>query len=339
LNLLFLAEGEPDDPSASGSGIPASIAAHLRAEGFAVSSADVDLHGLAKGAAAVATFSPRRRRWAVKYHLGGMPFALRSRNASRQVQARTGTDAVVQYGATFHPRTNGRPLFLYCDSNVPMSRADPFAWAASLRRAELEAAIERERRVCDAAAAIFTSSEIARGAFIEHFRLSPEKVVTVGAGPNFDVAQIHPRAEERRAGSPPTVLFVGREFARKGGDVLLLAFRLVRAQLPEARLVVAGPERLATAEPGVVFLGHLQKHDPEGRRRLQQAYVEADVFCLPTRYEPFGIVLLEAMYHGLPVVATRVWAVPEIVDDGMTGFTVPRDDEGAVVIRLLEGDR
>ncbi|PYQ40135.1 MAG: glycosyl transferase family 1 [Acidobacteria bacterium] len=335
MNLLFLAEGALDDPSASGSGIPASIAAHLRATGLVVSGADVDLHGWTKAAAAMATFSPRRRRWAVRYHLGAMPFALRSRNASRRVRAATGTDAVIQYGATFHPRTGKRPLFLYCDSNVPMSLGDPFAWAASLRREELAAAIDRERRVCEAAAAIFTASELARRAFIEHFRLPPDKVVTVGAGPNFDVAQIHPRREVRAGGSAPTVLFVGREFARKGGDVLLRAFRAVRAQLPQARLVVAGPEKLRSDEPGVVLLGHLRKRDPESRRRLQQAYEEADVFCLPTRYEPFGIVFVEAMYHGLPVVATRVWAVPEIVDDGTTGFTVPRDDENALAERLL----
>ena len=59
------------------------------------------------------------------------------------------------------------------------------------------------------------------------------------------------------------------------------------------------------------------------------------MFCLPTRYEPFGIVFLEAMYHSLPVVATRVWAVPEIVEDGETGFMVPRDDADALAERLL----
>jgi starch synthase len=335
VRVLFLAEGDPDDPSASGSGIPASIARHLRAEGLPVTGADVDLYGLVRGAAAAAAFSPRRRRWAVKYHLGAVPFALRSRNASRRARAAGAADAVLQYGATFHAATGGRPLFLYCDSNIPMSRADPFAWAASLRPRELAAAVARERGVCEAAAAIFTASELARRSFMEHFSLPPQKVVTVGAGPNFDVARIRIRDAAVSPGAPPTVLFVGREFARKGGDVLLRAFRVVRRELPQARLVVAGPEELTSPGAGVEFLGHLRKHDPEGRRRLQQAYEEADVFCLPTRYEPFGIVFLEAMFHGLPVVATRVWAVPEIVEDGETGFTVPRDDETALAERLL----
>jgi glycosyltransferase involved in cell wall biosynthesis len=335
LNLLFLAEGEPDDASASGSGAPASLAAHLRVAGLAVTGADVDLHGLTKGAAALATFSPRRRRWSVKYHLGAAPFALRSRNASRRVQAAPATDAVIQYGATFHPRTGGRPLFLYCDSNVAMSRADPFAWAASLSPAELEGAEQRERRVCEAAAAVFTFSEVARRSFIEDLHLPPEKVVTAGVGPNFDASEIRPHARPRHGGAAPTVLFVGREFSRKGGDVLLRAFRRVRARVPQARLLVAGPEVWTEEEPGVTFLGHLPKRDPESRRRLRQAYEEADVFCLPTRYEPFGIVFLEAMYYGLPVVATRVWAVTEIVEDGTTGFTVARDDEADLAERIL----
>jgi glycosyltransferase involved in cell wall biosynthesis len=154
-------------------------------------------------------------------------------------------------------------------------------------------------------------------------------------GPNFDVSEIRPRAAVRGEGSPPTVLFVGREFDRKGGDVLLRAFRRVRARLPQARLVVAGPATWTTEEAGVSFLGHLPKHHPDSRERLRQAYEGADVFCLPTRYEPFGIVFLEAMYYGLPVVATRVWAVPEIVEDGVTGFTVARDDDAALADRLL----
>jgi starch synthase len=270
----------------------------------------------------------------VKFHVGALPFALRSRNASQRARAAGAADAVLQYGTTFLAETGGRPLFLYCDSNILTSQADPFAWAASLRPRELAAVAERERRVCEAAAAVFTSSELARRSFIEHLRIPAEKVVRVGAGPNFDVAEIRLRDPVAAPGAP-TVLFVGREFARKGGDVLLRAFRRVRAELPNARLVVAGPDELPSPGAGVEFLGHLRKNDPDERRRLQQAYEGADVFCLPTRYEPFGIVFLEAMYHGLPVVATRVWAVPEIVEDGETGFTVPRDDEAALAERLL----
>jgi glycosyltransferase involved in cell wall biosynthesis len=65
------------------------------------------------------------------------------------------------------------------------------------------------------------------------------------------------------------------------------------------------------------------------------------VFCLPTRFEPFGIAFIEAMYFGLPCVGTDAWAVPEMIVDGKTGFTIPIDDLDALTDRLLRllGDR
>ena len=65
----------------------------------------------------------------------------------------------------------------------------------------------------------------------------------------FDPAAV-PWPVERTADRPPTVLFVGRQFARKGGDVLLSAFREARREVPEARLGVVGPDDIGAPEPG-----------------------------------------------------------------------------------------
>jgi glycosyltransferase involved in cell wall biosynthesis len=155
------------------------------------------------------------------------------------------------------------------------------------------------------------------------------------AGPNLDLARIPDRSRISRVGGVPTVLFIGREFERKGGDVLLQAFAKVRARIPEARLVVIGPRALTIQEPGVTNLGLLRKDDPRDWGRLIEAYRSADVFCFPTRYEPFGIVILEAMLFGLPCVATRTGAIPEMVRDGETGYLVPPDNVEALTERLL----
>jgi glycosyltransferase involved in cell wall biosynthesis len=58
------------------------------------------------------------------------------------------------------------------------------------------------------------------------------------------------------------------------------------------------------------------------------------VFCLPSLFEPFGIVILEAMFFGLPCVGTADWAIPEMIADGETGYTVARDDATALADRL-----
>src|SRR5205823_11274528 len=116
---------------------------------------------------------------------------------------------------------------------------------------------------------------------------------------------------------------------------LIEAFRRVREQIPEASLLVAGPSSLVVREPGITVLGDLNKNEPEGWAALANAYGSADVFCLPTRFEPFGIAFIEAMYFGLPCIGTNAWAVPEMIADGETGFTVPIDDVPALTDRLL----
>jgi glycosyltransferase involved in cell wall biosynthesis len=86
----------------------------------------------------------------------------------------------------------------------------------------------------------------------------------------------------------------------------------------------------------------LLEHVPFGR--LVEEYRNADLFCLPSLQEGFGIVFVEAMAAGLPIVACRVAAVPEVVPDGECGMLVPPRDEPALAIaleRLLsdEGER
>ena len=228
--------------------------------------------------AAGITFSPTRKRWSVKYHLGAAPFRLRSRNAESAVRQRKPMlDAIIQYGATFSARAAGVPYFLYCDSNVHISRDDPHAWAAQLGPAEVDAAVAREQTVYDGAAGIFTFSDRVRASFVGDLRIPGDRVETVYAGPNFDPALIPPMsAQGARA---PNILFVGREFQRKGGDVLLAAFAEVRREIPDATLTIIGPRDLTLSIPGVEVLGFLRKDDPAEYTQLLDAYARARAFA------------------------------------------------------------
>jgi len=136
----------------------------------------------------------------------------------------------------------------------------------------------------------------------------------------------------RRPSERPTILSVARMYPRKRLEDLLEAVALLRRRLPDVRLSIVGdgPEgdrllrRHAALGLGdaVVFLGEVS------RNRLAEEYVNADCFCLPSVQEGFGIVLLEAMAAGLPIVACRAAAVPEVVPDGVTGRLVePRSPE------------
>jgi len=86
----------------------------------------------------------------------------------------------------------------------------------------------------------------------------------------------------------------------------------------------------------VEWLGSLDKNIPAERATLLKSYLDADVFCLPSLFEPFGIVILEAMLFGLPCVGTAAWAIPEMIISGKTGYTFPRGDASALADRLTE---
>jgi glycosyltransferase involved in cell wall biosynthesis len=141
----------------------------------------------------------------------------------------------------------------------------------------------------------------------------------------------------------PTILSVARQYPRKDTATLLRSLRLVRDVVPGAhlRIVGGGPElprlRALCRELGlgasVTFDGPLADD-----RDIRMAFLEASLFCLPSQQEGFGIVFLEAMAAGLPVVAARAGAVPEVVVDGETGLLVPPGNPrvlATAVVRLL----
>jgi glycosyltransferase involved in cell wall biosynthesis len=139
---------------------------------------------------------------------------------------------------------------------------------------------------------------------------------------------------------PPTVAFAGRLVPKKGLDVLLEAMALVVAELPEARLLIAGdgPERRRVDETvaasglaaNVVALGH------RPRAELEPLLAGAWVQAVPSRWEePFGNAAAEAMMRGTAVVASDTGGLRELVEDGGTGFLVPRGDAHALARALL----
>jgi len=136
------------------------------------------------------------------------------------------------------------------------------------------------------------------------------------------------------------ILFVGRLEKRKGLDYLLGAYGQVKREFPNSRLIVAGPgtrlrrnyERKVSRMKlkDVVFTGRVSYAD------LPRYYHTADIFCAPaTGEESFGIILLEAMAAGKPIVASNISGYASVVNDGVEGLLVPPRDEGALAQAIL----
>jgi len=160
----------------------------------------------------------------------------------------------------------------------------------------------------------------------------------------IDLEQYHPdvRPIPELADGHKNILFVGRySESRKGFIHLLRAFPLVRSQFPEARLIVVGAgnrvrfERMLADEgiDNVVFVGAVDD------RLKMRYYASCDVFCAPsTGRESFGIILLEALAIGKPVVASNITGYAGVIEHGVTGMlTKPKDsnDLALALVRML----
>ena len=169
--------------------------------------------------------------------------------------------------------------------------------------------------------------------FLERAGHDPAKLVTIHYG--LDELPAAPsELTPADAGIPAarrSLLAVGRLIAQKDHPTLLRAFAAFTRRHPDARLAILGSGPLeAETRRSSHELGLDDAVLLPGRSSIRDWLERADVFVHTSRWEGFGIVLLEAMLAGLPVVATRVSAVPEVVADGETGLLVePGDDAGA----------
>jgi glycosyltransferase involved in cell wall biosynthesis len=229
-----------------------------------------------------------------------------------------------QTQALFDASCPGAPHFIYTDHThlenlkypaptaiTPLSRG----WA------------ELERSAYQHASMVFTMSGNISRSLVEQYGCPADRVECVYAGSNVSTAASE-NIDSGRFGAR-NILFVGVDWERKGGSILLDAFRSLRRSHPQASLTIVGcsPE---INEPGVHVKGHVSLDE------VAKYYRSASIFCLPTLNEPFGIVFLEAFSYGLPIVATKLGAIPEIVSDGESGYLVRPQDVGELADRLKE---
>jgi glycogen synthase len=257
------------------------------------------------------------------------------------------TDAEVVHAHTWYAAFGGRvaqllhgiPLVVTAHSIEPLR---PWKREQLGRGADLAAWAERS--ALEAADAVIAVSSEMRRDLLRHFRLAPERVHVLPNGVDTDTYRPVPGRERlaRFAIDPnrPYVLFVGRISRQKGLLHLIHAIPdlapdtqvVLCAGAPDtpeiAREVEAAVRRRQAERPGIVWIPEMVD-----RPTAVELYSNAAVFCCPSVYEPFGLINLEAMACEVPVVASAVGGIPEVVMDGETGRLVPVElveDDGAV---------
>lgn len=221
------------------------------------------------------------------------------------------------------------PHYVLTDMTIPQAhRAGMFSVARMSPRARRQA-IEVQHRVFRQAAHIFTLTDWTKQSVVEDFGQDPALVTVVHAGSNlvFPTDLVEPKRERE-------ILFVGIDWERKGGPLLLKAFRRLRSRLPGATLRVVGCSP-TVRENGVILEGYLDKSDPKQQARLARLYLGADCFCLPSLFDPFPNAIIEAASVGLATVAIDNGSRREAIIDGQTGVLAKEPTADAVCEALF----
>ncbi len=170
--------------------------------------------------------------------------------------------------------------------------------------------------------------------FVRQYFMAPYKIIPNGVElDRFDPQRVEPLAEFRDG--RPNVLFVGRPEKRKGVGYLLRAYKHIKHCFPDARFIIVGAGDWQDSP----YTAYIQRHELRdmvvvgevSEEALPRYYRSADVFCAPAvQGESFGIVLLEAMAAGLPVVASDIEGYRQVLADAPKELLVPPRNETAL---------
>ncbi len=228
--------------------------------------------------------------------------------------------------------------------------------ASSPEEWETEQRIEAEGRVMRLADRLVAATPLERAQMVWLYGADASKVSVVPCGVDLDLFRPIPPDEARRAlglaARRRVILFVGRIEPLKGIETLLRAIALIAPEIPHWRedlsVIIVGGAPGAGVEQTNAELLRLQKLGAElgieGLVTFQGAhdqdtlvyyYSAAEMLVMPSHYESFGMVALEAMACGTPVVASKVGGLAFSVQDGETGFLVPGGDPAALATRIL----
>jgi len=227
------------------------------------------------------------------------------------------------------------PIIYSSDATVKLMTDYYREWTGLSRQALREADALERAAIRKSDLLIYPSQWAARSA-IEDYGAEPARVAVAAYGANMHDVPDRARALAPRRADRLELLFVGVDWARKGGDIAVAALAALRAMGLEARLTVVGcvpPPRVPRDH--LAIHPFLSKNDPAQAAQLSRLYLAADLLVVPTRAECFGVVWCEAAAHGVPSIATATGGVPDVVTEGVTGHTLPPAADGAAYAALI----
>lgn len=302
---------------------------NLRASGVLHRAFGVEVPHPLRGLLMLKNVHPDKDTWRQRFNLDPSYYAQLTREIKRSLRPDDFQDdhVLLQIGGHYNSAqaSQGKlPAYSYHDGNIGGMMRSPYFPLRNLPYARK--AFEFEKGVYQDLTKIFVMAEYWRRSFVDDFGVDPSRVVNIGFGVNVDIPPVFEKDYSRKH-----VVFIGTDFARKGGDNLVRAFQSLVKKHSDATLHIVGPRETPAvlSEPGlknIEFHGYLSRENPEHKARLLGILQKGTLLMLPSLYEPFGSAPLEGMLYRMPVITTNNWSFPDFVTSD-TGLMLDRPSD------------
>ncbi len=238
-------------------------------------------------------------------------FILKSRRSEHQIsQLERTPDYIFHIFGTYSPlwKRSDIPYAVYLDYTMALAKKAWTPWATFSSPKEQDAWFKQETQLYERSHHLFTMTDLVKNSLIKDYGIKAQKITTVGLASLFK----EPYNGIKNFGTQ-RILFNGSDFERKGGDIVLKAFKIVKEKLPNASLTVIG-KKLKTSIEGVENPGSVSSP-----AALEQLFLSTDLAVAPARCEPTGVFIVDAMRSGVPcIVSANDWnGIPEFLDHGV----------------------
>lgn len=244
-------------------------------------------------------------------------FKLVSRHLNKKINNEKNTPVLI-YPCAYNVKNK---YFIYRDNSYEIynyfkeiKEMNPWPWNNLSKiintRLNLAQISKLENKIYEEASGIFFMGEwLAEYMKTRHPNIA-YKIHAVGGGVNFD---LNDNIKIQRSGNK--ILFVGKDFYRKGGPIVVKAFKILKqTYMPNAELHIVGPSKdLVENSPGIFNHGLIDFEE------VKDIMGMCDVFCMPSYFEAYGIVFIEALCMGLPCIGRNCWEMPYFIQEGKTG--------------------
>lgn len=264
----------------------------------------------------------------VSFHKSREAFTLKSQQIEHKInQLSYKPDLIFHLYGMFSPFHNKSeiPYAMYLDYTMILAERNWPTWAPFIDWKDREDWIDLERKAYQHACHLFSMSDQVKVSLVEDYGVASEKISVVGVSGNYKEVYDEPKSFGSRQ-----LLFNGSDFARKGGDLVIEAFRKVRTRIPDAKLVIIG-KNLNIEEEGISNIGNVSSNS-----EMVNLFLTTDLVLAPARCDPFPLFVIEAMNYGVPSIVAANDGMKEMVDHEVNGIVVNQPTPDSLAEQIIK---